>query len=383
MLRKARAQQQLVLRALRTLGPILIVAWTFSSLKGTGLHGRGLGVSIALAGFFVFGFVALRSRDRGGLAPIACLVALIASSSVLEILQPGGSGVIGLFMGMLLLARRLPPRLAVGLSAAAFILLAVISVDNSQGSIVSGLFAAAVFAGFYGMVFLSNRLGEAIAQAERLLVELDRMQAERARAVALAERQRLAREMHDVLAHSLSGLMLQLEGARMLTAGQQAADPRLAETIERAHHLARSGLDEARRAIGMLRDEELPGPELLAALVEEFEADRGVPCEFTVSGSARELGPEARLAVYRVAQEALTNITKHAEPDRVRLSLVYEPDGTRLTIEDFTSASGDVLPAGTDGYGLTGMRERAELIGGKLTTAMTRGGYRVELKVPS
>ena len=99
------------------------------------------------------------------------------------------------------------------------------------------------------------------------------------RAAALAERQRLAREMHDVLAHSLSGLVVQLEGARLL-ALSDPTDGRLAATIDRAHQLARSGLDEARQAIGMLRDDELPGPDKLAALARSFEADSGVPCRY-------------------------------------------------------------------------------------------------------
>ena len=85
----------------------------------------------------------------------------------------------------------------------------------------------------------------------------DRSVIDALRAAALAERQRLARDMHDVLAHSLSGLLLQLEGARLL-AVSDPGDERLAGTIDRAHELARSGLDEARRAIGMLRDDELP-----------------------------------------------------------------------------------------------------------------------------
>src|SRR6202035_2212841 len=102
--------------------------------------------------------------------------------------------------------------------------------------------------------------GQAKQQAERLLTELQETRAAQAQAARLAERQRLAREMHDVLAHSLSGLMLQLEGARMLAAGDPG-DPRLPGIIEHAHALGKSGLDEARRAIGVLRDDVLPGPE--------------------------------------------------------------------------------------------------------------------------
>jgi signal transduction histidine kinase len=88
--------------------------------------------------------------------------------------------------------------------------------------------------------------------------------------------------------------------------------------------------------------------------------------------------------VYRVAQEALTNITKHACPERVEVHLGYEPCGTRLTVENFAMNWAAPRAAGDgSGYGLTGMRERAELLGGELTTAMTRGGFRVELRVPA
>jgi len=88
--------------------------------------------------------------------------------------------------------------------------------------------------------------------------------------------------------------------------------------------------------------------------------------------------------VYRVAQEALTNITKHACPERVKVHLGYEPCGTRLTVENFAmSRETPRIANDGSGYGLTGMRERAELLGGELTTAMTPGGFRVELRVPA
>ena len=249
------------------------------------------------------------------------------------------------------------------------------------------------------MTLLARRLGQANHQAERLLVELEETRAAQAEAARLAERQRLAREVHDVLAHSLSGLMLQLEGARMLTA-DDPGDPRLPGIIERAHHLGKSGLEEARRAIGMLRDDdELPGPERLPGLAARFEEVSGVPCQFTVSGHAYELSSEARLAVYRVAQEALTNIAKHACPERVEMHLGYEPRYICLKVENLAtnrqpprsagdspggdSPGGDSPGGDSPGYGLTGMRERAELLGGELTTAATRGGFRVELRVPA
>jgi signal transduction histidine kinase len=87
--------------------------------------------------------------------------------------------------------------------------------------------------------------------------------------------------------------------------------------------------------------------------------------------------------VYRVTQEALTNIRKHARAGRAEIHLAYEPSGTRLTIEDFGSCPEPPAPAGGSGYGLTGMKERAELLGGTLTAEATAGGFRVELWVPA
>jgi len=199
------------------------------------------------------------------------------------------------------------------------------------------------------------------------------------RAAALAERQWLAREMHDVLAHSLSALVLQLEGASVLA----ASDDRLGAIIDRARQLAGSGLDEARHAITMLRDgEALPGPGQLPALTKRFEHDTGIRCELTVTGQQRALDADARLAVYRVAQESLTNIAKHATGQaRVSVRLGYEPGLARLIVEDYGR------PAATGvsgrGYGLTGMRERAELLGGRLCAGPTPTGFRVELEVPA
>jgi signal transduction histidine kinase len=187
--------------------------------------------------------------------------------------------------------------------------------------------------------------------------------------------------MHDILAHSLSGLILQLEGARLMANGGRV-DERLPATIDRAHHLAKSGLDEARHAIRTLRDETLLGPDELPALTSQFEHDTGIRCEFTVLGDRRPLGTEARLAVYRVTQESLTNVAKHAHADHVEVRLAYGDDDARLVVENFAA---DEPPerAGSDGYGLTGMRERAELLGGRLCAEPTAHGFRVELAVPA
>jgi signal transduction histidine kinase len=384
-LRRARAQQEATHRWLRRLLPPLFVVVTvavFTPGRNPWFANRDVDTAIAVGGFALGGLGALTARYRPAVVRVIFAVMLLASSAALVRLQPGGPGLAGILAGLVLLTPRVPDRFPVAVSIAGIACLAAAVVAVSNGSPALTLLSAIAIVGFPGMTLLARRLGRANLQAERLLIELEGTRATQAREAGLAERQRLAREMHDVLAHSLSGLMLQLEGARMLAA-EDPGDPRLPGVIERAHHLGKSGLEEARRAIGMLRDDELPGPERLAGLGAQFQEVSGVPCQLTVSGQAYDLPSEARLAVYRVAQEALTNITKHACPERVEMRLGYEPCGTRLTVEDFAMSWQPPRGAGDGpGYGLTGMRERAELLGGELTTAMTRDGFRVELWVP-
>jgi signal transduction histidine kinase len=371
----------------------VFVLAAFQNHPGPGLGGRGLIVSVAVAGYLVAILVAALTFGGAGptvaepprvLPQVAIALVVLASSVVLLCLQPAGPGAEGALVGVLFFARLVPRPIALTLASVSFVALEVFVGFSGQG--LAGLVILGALAGCYGLMFMAVRLREANDQAEALLLELEQSRAAEARAAGLAERQRLAREMHDVLAHSLSGLLLQLEGARMLAA-QDPSDPRLPEAIDRAHHLGKSGLQEARRAIGMLRDEELPGPDRLAGLVEQFEEDRGVPCQLIVSGEPHDLASEARVALYRVAQEALTNVTKHGCPERVELRLDYEPGLTRLSVEDFSEAEDSGCPciggAAGAGYGLTGMRERAELLGGTLTTEPTPHGYRVELDVPA
>jgi signal transduction histidine kinase len=385
-LRSAREQQEVALRWLRRLAPplfVVVVTVTFSSGRNPGIPVRDVAAVVAVGAFALGTLGALTARYRRAAVRVIFAVLLVASSAALMGLHPDGPGLAGLLAGVVLLVPRVPARFPIALSIAGITCLAAAAVAVGHGSPTLALLSAIAIIGFPGMTLLARRLGQAGDQAERLLIELEGTRAAQARAAGLAERQRLAREMHDVLAHSLSGLLLQLEGARMLVAGNPG-DPRLPGVIERAHHLGKSGLEEARRAIGMLRDDELPGPGRLGVLTTRFQEASGVPCQFTVSGQAHELPSEAGLAVYRVAQEALTNITRHACPERVEVHLGYEPGGTRLTVENFAMRSEVPLGASDgSGYGLTGMRERAELLGGELTAAMTGGGFRVELRVPA
>jgi signal transduction histidine kinase len=403
--RLARAQRDLLVRRLRTaglitIGVVLIVA--VARRPGPGLHGASLGVLLSMIGIAAGGLSSLRMPRGAGPWLVLAFVPLLAGSVALAWLQPqGGAGALGFFIASAAALRLLPEArrriaFAAAISVIGLVIVLTAEVLRARGQRSGVGLPDVLIAVLPGVVIvvalLTRRLDRDSYQIERLLIDLERAQDAEVRAAALAERQRLAREMHDVLAHSLSGLALQLEGARLL-AIDDAASPRLTGTIERAHHLARSGLQEASRAIGMLRDEEdLPGPERLAGLAAEFEHDSGVPCTFTVTGEPRELGSQARLALYRVAQEALTNIRKHARAERAEVRLGYEPDGTRLTIEDVGRdrepapalvGGGDGAARRDGGYGLTGMRERAELLGGRFTAGPTPTGFQVELWVPA
>ena len=145
--------------------------------------------------------------------------------------------------------RIVPGRISVGLLTASLAFLAVaesVSQDHLHQGPLELLVNTLPLAAIYMIVLFGRRIRMQEAQAEQLLIELEETRGAELRAAALAERQRLARDMHDVLAHSLSGLLLQLEGARLL-AVSNPGDERLAGTIDRAHELARGGLEEAQR----------------------------------------------------------------------------------------------------------------------------------------
>lgn len=343
--------QRKVGRWLRLPAPALAILAAFSVVNtrpAPGPTGRDFLVSLSLAAFLFGVYTSLfgaSNRTAAGWRRRVLGDALLVLGPVsLVWTQSHKTGFITLFGALLLLARRQSTGPAITLSAFSLGILALAVGAGQNQSPATAVVTALAIGGFSAVTLVTQRLRDAHEQAEARVQELERTRAAEADAAALAERQRLAREMHDVLAHSLSGLMLQLSAARLL-ADQPGTDPRLPEVIERAHRLGRSGLDEARRAIGMLRDDDLPGPDRLADLAERFTRDVGVPCRLVIQGEPAALGSQARLAIYRVAQEALTNITKHAAPERVEMFLAYESDATQLTVEDFGSAAATELTA--------------------------------------
>jgi signal transduction histidine kinase len=199
--------------------------------------------------------------------------------------------------------------------------------------------------------------------------------------LVLAERSHIAREIHDILAHSLSAQLVHLEGARLLIVGGRTDEA--LERVERARGLARSGLEETRRALATLRGDIPPMDEVLRELAEEHRTLADARCEVSIAGEPGELQPKAGLAVIRTTQEALTNVRKHAPGADVAIGLRYLNGWCELEVTDSggTREPGPLATSG-GGYGLVGMRERAELIGGTLDAGPAGKGFRVLLWVP-
>jgi signal transduction histidine kinase len=219
--------------------------------------------------------------------------------------------------------------------------------------------------------------------AEALVAQTQRTEAESRRAAALDERTRIAREIHDVLAHALGGLAVQLEAAELLLAERGDVEAAL-QRIRASRRTAREGLEEARRAVAALRSDRSPLPDRLAELVEAHreQGDRG---ELIVGGPARTLSPEVSLALMRTVQEALTNARRHAPGSAVQVRLVYEAASTTVTVTNDAApqARATVGDGLSGGYGLTGMRERLELVGGRLLAGPSPEGWTVRAEVPS
>lgn len=202
----------------------------------------------------------------------------------------------------------------------------------------------------------------------------------RAGAAVLAERQRMAREIHDLLAHTLSAQVVQLEGARMLMERGDRPEQALRQVVG-AMQLARDGLDETKRALAALRGDDLRVVDRLAALAADFRATGPGGCELDALGEPA-LSSEAGWAIVRSAQEALTNVRKHAVGADVVMRLGHSDAWCDLEVVDSGGSRGALADTGA-GFGLTGMRERAELIGGAVEAGPCGDGFRVSLRVPT
>ena len=299
------------------------------------------------------------TRNTVGVATLGCTVALYTAV---------GAG-----------SRRMM-RVAVGVMVVAVIVgLAMRPVDLSTGGALTtaGLF---VCAGVLGLGVRNRRERfEADAAANR----------ERAARRSADERLRITRDLHDIIGHAMSVMVVQAGVAERLI----DTDPDEARAaIARIGTTGRTSLSEMRQVLQTLRNDEVPGATLprepvpgladVPALVSQVRAAAGFPVTLTVAGPLRALPPGVELVAYRIIQESLTNCLKHAEATRASVMVAYEGEELRVDVDD----DGRERPATVvvAGHGLTGMRERVAAYGGRLTTgAGVGGGFHVEAHIPA
>ncbi|MEO3799689.1 histidine kinase [Nonomuraea sp. B1E8] len=257
-------------------------------------------------------------------------------------------------------------------SAAAVVAYAtVLELDQVNGGWVAALFNIGVPVGVGQLVRLRTELNE-------------RGRRDAADAAVRAERRRIARELHDVVAHHITVINALVGGARATLPAEQEVTR---DALESAEQTARQAMSEMRRLLDVLRADGHEGPdaatgvgaERLPALIKEARS-AGLPAHLTVKGEPVALPAVVDHAVYRIVQEALTNTRKHAPGARASVRLAYEPDAVEVEVVDDGSTKG----TGSPGFGLGGMAERVALCGGQLSTGprAPQGGFRVHARIP-
>jgi signal transduction histidine kinase len=249
-------------------------------------------------------------------------------------------------------------------------------------TLLSGVVVAALVSG----VYLQSRrahVASLVERAERLEIERD----QQLRLAAAAERARLAREMHDIIAHSLAIVIALVDGA----SAKLRRDPEQAlDALQSVSDLSRQALDDTRRLLTVLREEggsadRSPQPSIaqIAELIEQISTT-GIAATLTVEGHASALASGPSLAAYRIVQEAITNSLKYAKgATAIEVTLLWAPNQLEISISDNGRASPDHVAVG-EGFGLTGMRERASLYGGSASAQPNpAGGWIVRAMIPT
>jgi signal transduction histidine kinase len=362
---------------------VTVIAGVGAGVLAAGLPAgaAGAGTVAMLVAAATLSVVALSHRARDLRLVVPALVGVGLCGAGLD-LQTEGPGYIAGCVSLVGLALRTPRRIAI---LAGIPVVAAISAEetyqspNPASTTLTVLFASGLLFTISAFAAVSQ---DARRHAEALLAQETATREARQRAAALAERSRLARDLHDVLAHSLSALAVQLEATR-LTAINMGAGKTLVDQLASARKLACIGMLEAQRALQLLREDSTPGPAGLPRLVTETSATLGIPVTLEVHGAPGRLDGEAGLTLYRVVQEALTNVAKHAgRGARVTVRLSWAPGSVEVSIVD---RGGDGVDADlpSSGCGLTGMVERVTLIGGRLRAGPSDGGFTVHLRLPA
>jgi signal transduction histidine kinase len=256
---------------------------------------------------------------------------------------------------------------------------------NWANALVDGVMGSAAI--FFIAVFAQMRVNEQQARerAEQLTLDLEEANVELAAYATQAEelamtqeRNRLAREIHDSLGHYLTIVNVQIEAAKVV----MDSDPhRALDAMNKAQELAQKGLTRVRESVAALRESPVssrPLHEAVESLVKEAQST-GIVTEFEVAGQPQVLENKVALALYRAAQEGLTNVRRHARASRVDVLLDYQPQEVRLVVQD--NGVGAAETGG--GFGLLGIRERMQLLGGRLETSTGVGqGFRLTATVP-
>jgi signal transduction histidine kinase len=374
----------------RTLGFVWVGLFTFVIAPPHGSLATAVqiaGYSLATAGIagWIVSDLPRAARYRAWLLP-AALGALAIGAGFASSAGHGGTALaIFTFVAAMMAGADIDLGAAVAVTAAG-----ILAID------VSGLIFGAsygVLIGFPafvvgGLVVGRNRFGYRIRaeQASVLLAQREQLETEQRRADLLDERARIAREIHDVLAHSLGALGIQIQAARAVMTRDGDID-RASELLGVAQQMAGEGLEETRRAIHALRADTMPLGEELAKVTDTYAHRYRVAVSFDTSGIPVPLPPDATIALLRVAQEALVNATKHAAGQRVAVCLDFGDADVRLTVRnDLAPGSVRNGTAGVNtvdgGYGLTGMRERLRLLNGTLEAGQRDGQWVVTAEVP-
>ena len=387
---RARADRRLRCQrdTLRPLGLVVIAAVVIGAISGhpaPGGHGEALGVAAALVVFVAALALAVSASFIDHSLPVqtGTIVAMAAAGITLVAVQPHGATELAGGAAVWMAVARLPLLLGATLAATTTVGLAL--AEALSGGSAAAVLAVALLCALLALVAYFIKQARASQDTtELLLAQLEDGREEQLRAAAVTERGRIASELHDVLAHSLSGAAIQLQGARKL-AERERASPQVRSAIERAGELVRDGLINARQAVGALRGEELPSVAQLETLVTAFRTDTNTDVTMTTEGSPRPLPAEVSLALYRGAQEALTNIARYAPGASTQVVLRYGSGHTSLTVEDRLAQPTDHagLAGLGGGNGLSGLRQRLERAGGRMQAGPTETGWRVELEVPA
>jgi signal transduction histidine kinase len=372
----------------RTLGFAWLGVLAFVIAPPTGLAAtlvQALGYAIAglaVATWTVLDVASGAAQYRGRALPVLCGIIAVSAGAA------AGAGNGGLALMVFVLVATLVTGGAASLTACLAVTSAGILAFEASGlafgmgyGSLIGL-AAVIAAG----LLLGRNYGVYRMQAEQtaaLLAQREQLEAEQRRADRLDERTRIAREIHDVLAHSLGALGIQIQAARSVLTDRGDIG-RAEELLAAAQRMAAEGLVETRRAVHALRSDTLPLTEELANVIDTHARRYRVPVSFDVGGSPQPLPPDATIALSRVAQEALVNAAKHAAGQDVAVRLDYADAEVRLVVRNGLAPDDGAASVRTAdaGYGLTGMRERLRMLAGTLEAGCRDGQWVVTAQLP-